>query len=212
MRALYVFFFFFLVLQAFAVISFAEERAAPAHAEAPEPVSALELFRLLPATIFDNTLEGLSEGEKERLLEHGASEDWILLPDSRDSLELVSLPFGDTRVFVQAFREDEGGTLVLTGSRSEDICTLELWCMNGGQFAPADAPPEPPITDFFAKGNKMPKGVRTSILFCLDEQGLEAEAAFWDRQGRAYVPVDNEVRYAWDGKRFEKRVVPRSAR
>ena len=202
MRARVVFVSFFLAF--FAVAGFAAERAAPARAA--EPVAALEIFRLLPATIFENTLEGLDEDEKERLLDYGKSEYWILLPDSRDSLEMVSLPFGDTRVYLHAYREDGGGTLALTGSRSENICTLELWRIDKGDFAPVDSPPEPPVTDFFAKGNKMPKDVQASILFCLDGQGLEAQAVFWNRQGRAHVPVDNEVRYEWNGRQFEKRV------
>ena len=204
---------FLLVFPALAVAAApAEEHAAPARAEEHAPVPALEIFRLLPATIFENTLEGLSEDDKERLLDYGKSAYWILLPDSRDSLELVSLPFGDTRVFVHVCREDGGDTLALTGSRSEGICTLELWRMSEGNFAPFDAPPEPPVTDFFARGNKMPKNVQASILFCLDGQGLEAQAVFWNRQGKAHVPVDNEVRYEWNGRQFEKRIRPKDAK
>jgi hypothetical protein len=172
-------------------------------------IAVLEIFRLLPGTIFENTLEGLNEDEKERLLDYGKSEYWILLPDSRDSLELVSLPFGDTRVFLHAYHEDNGGMLALTGSRSEAICTLELWRMSEGHCAPVDTPPEPPVTDFFAKGTKMPKDVQASILFCLDGRGLEAQAVFWNRQGRAHVPVDREVRYEWNGRHFEKQIRPK---
>ncbi|MCL1985863.1 MAG: hypothetical protein FWG59_05390 [Betaproteobacteria bacterium] len=209
MRARWFFLPFFLVLQAIAVAAFAEGAGQAAPAAEQNHLPALEIFRLLPATIFDNTLEGLNEDEKERLLDYGKSEYWILLPDSGDSLELISLPFGDTRVFLHACRESGGGTLALIGSRSEDICTLELWRINKGHFSPADAPPEPPVTDFFAKGNKMPKDVQASILFCLDGRGLEAQSVFWNRQGRAHVPVDNEVRYEWNGRHFEKRIRPK---
>jgi len=198
------------MLQAFAGLALAEERDAPSHVQAREQVNVLEIFRLLPATIFENTLEGLSADEKERLLDYGKSEYWFLMPDtpdSPDSLELISLPFGDTRVFVHVYREEGGGTLALTGSKGEGgICTLELWRMNRGHFAPIDAPPEPSVADFFAKGNKVPKDVQTSILFCLDGEGLEAQAVFWKKQGRAYVPVDHEVRYEWNGKKFEKQI------
>ena len=203
---------FFLVLQAIAGAAFAEEQAASARPPEQGHTAALELFRLLPATIFENTLEGLNEDEKERLLEYGKSVYWMLLPDSRDSLELVSLPFGDTRVFLHAYREDGGGTLALIGSRSEGICTLELWSMRREHFAPVDTPPEPPVTDFFANGNKMPKDVQASIFFCLDGQGLEAQAVFWNKQGKAHVPVDNEVRYEWNGRHFDKRIRPKSTK
>ena len=206
MRAHCVFLLFFLFLQTLAVAAFAEERDMSAGTTVQEYIAALEIFRLLPATIFENTLEGLNEDEKERLLDYGKSEYWILLPDSRDSLEMVSLPFGDTRVFLHVYREDGGGTLALIGSKNEDICTLELWRMSRGHFAPVDTPPDPPVTDFFAKGNKMPKDVQASVLFCLSGQGLEAQAVFWNRQGRAHVPTDNDVLYAWNGKRFEKQI------
>ena len=207
MRPHCVFLPLFLVLQTFAGAALAEERNASVRAAKQEHIDVIEIFRRLPATIFENTLEGLSEDEKERLLDYGKSEYWILVPDSRDSLELISLPFGDTRVFLHVYREDGGGTLALTGSRSEGICTLELWRMGEERFAPADTPPEPPVTDFFAKDNKMPKDVQASILFCLDSQGLEAQAVFWNRQGRAHVPVDREVRYEWNGRHFEKRIL-----
>ena len=209
MRARAVFLLLVLVLYVLVGVATAEERAASAHAVEQERIGVLEIFRLLPATIFDNTLEGLSEDEKERLLDYGKSEYWILMPDNQDRLELISLPFGDTRVFMHAYREDGGGTLALAGSRSEEICTLELWRMRRGHFTPVDTPPEPPVTDFFAKGNKMPRDVQASILFCLDDRGLEAQAVFWNRQGRAHVPVDTEVRYEWNGRHFEKQIRPK---
>ena len=212
MRAHCIFLPFFLVLQAIAVVVFAEKDVASARAAEQERSAALEIFQLLPSTIFENTLEGLDENEKERLLDYGKSEYWILLPDGQDSLELVSLPFGDTRVFLHAYREDGGGTLALTGSRSEGICTLELWHISEGDFAPVDAPPEPSVTDFFAKGNKMPKDVQASVLFCLNGQGLEAQAVFWNRRGKAHVPVDNEVRYEWNGRHFVKQIRPKNKR
>jgi hypothetical protein len=206
MRVRVVFLALFFVLQAFAVSALAGEHDVTARAAEREHIDVLEIFRQLPATIFENTLEGLSEDEKERLLDYGKSDYWILVPDGRDSLELISLPFGDTRVYLHAYREDGGGTLALAGSRSEDICTLELWRMRRGHFEPVDTPPEPPVADFFAKGNRKPKDVQASIVFCLDDRGLEARAVFWNRQGRAHVPVDKEVRYEWNGGHFVKHI------
>jgi hypothetical protein len=183
----------------------AEEAGVPAG----ETLSALDIFRMLPPTIFDNTVEGLSEEEKEHLLAFGGSEYWIVLPGDRDSLELVSLPFGETRVLLHVYHRVGGDMLAVVGSRNEDFFTLEIWQVRDGAVSPADAPPEPPVTDFFARGNKMPKGTQASILFCPEAGGLEAQAVFWDKRGRVHMPVDNEVRYVWTGENFEKQVLPK---
>jgi hypothetical protein len=187
----------------------AREDAAVVPAPAVNRPDALEVFRVLPSTIFENTPEGLSEDDKERLLGSGESEYWMLLPAGSDSLELVSLPFGDTRIFLHVYQYAKSGEmLAVIGSTHDELCTLELWRMTGfGGFRPADAPPEPPITDFFAKGNKMPGDVQASILFCPNPGGLDARAVFWNTRGKAYVPVDNDVRYEWNGEKFEKRVL-----
>ena len=39
-------------------------------------LTALDIFAQLPITLFENTPEGLSEDEKLRLIEQGASEFW----------------------------------------------------------------------------------------------------------------------------------------
>lgn len=213
MNSMYVRCFYLLLFLMTLCFSAAPARAGDEAENASEArqerISALEVFRILPLTIFENTLEGLSEDEKERLLSYGKSEYWILLPTAGDSLELVSLPFGDTHVFLHVYHEEDGSVLAVVGAGSDDICTLEIWRMRAGDFLPVAAPPEPPVSDFFAKGNKMPKDVQASILFCPDAEGLEALAVFWNEQGKAHVPVDNELRYVWNGKNFEKRLRPK---
>ena len=164
---------------------------------------------MLPPTIFDNTVEGLSEEEKDRLLTFGSSEYWTALPGDRDSLELVSLPFGETRVLLHVYHRVDNDMLVIIGSKNDDLCTLEIWHARNNVVSPADAPPEPLPADFFAKGNRMPKGAQASILFCPETGGLEAQAVFWNKQGKVDVPVDNEVHYIWNGGNFEKQVLPK---
>ena len=67
-------------------------------------LTALDIFAQLPITLFENTPEGLSEDEKLRLIEQGASEFWEVERFDADRLVLVSRPFGETRVGLRVFR------------------------------------------------------------------------------------------------------------
>ena len=53
-------------------------------------LTALDIFAQLPITLFENTPEGLSEDEKLRLIEQGASEFWEVERFDADRLVLVS--------------------------------------------------------------------------------------------------------------------------
>ena len=54
-------------------------------------LTALDIFAQLPITLFENTPEGLSEDEKLRLIEQGASEFWEVERFDADRLVLVGL-------------------------------------------------------------------------------------------------------------------------
>ena len=89
-------------------------------------LTALDIFAQLPITLFENTPEGLSEDEKLRLIEQGASEFWEVERFDADRLVLVSRPFGETRVGLRVFR---GGDRLLAaiGTDGGAMCALELW-------------------------------------------------------------------------------------
>ena len=89
-------------------------------------LTALEIFARLPITLFENTPEGLSEEEKLRLIEQGASDFWEVERFDADRLTLVSRPFGETRVMLRVFR---GGDRLLAalGTSGRAMCALELW-------------------------------------------------------------------------------------
>lgn len=181
---------------------------APARADDP---SAREFFRRLPPTIFENTPEGLSDEEKDELLENGKTAFWEITHETVDALDMLALPFRETAVSVRLFHRGPGDSLAAVGTRGNPVCTIELWREDrNDRIVPVPTPPEPPVRDFFAADNKPPKDVEPSVLICLGEQGLEAQILFWNASGMAHVPVDNDVRYEWTQGAFEKRVTPKA--
>ncbi|MDR2745375.1 MAG: hypothetical protein LBB66_09340 [Desulfovibrio sp.] len=171
-------------------------------------VSAREIFALLPDTIFENTVEGLGEGEKQRLLADGQAEFWQLAEETKDSLLFSALPFHDSAVALRLFYEADGNfCLAATGTIGGPLCTLEIWQVdNAGRMVPVDGPPEPDIRDFLQAGQVLPGDIQPSTILCLDFDGLKAQPLFWSSSGLVDLPVAREVRYQWNGSAFEKRI------
>ncbi len=173
-------------------------------------LSALDLFARLPITLFENTPEGLSEEEKLRLIEVGESEFWEVERFDEDSFVLVSRPFGETKVSMRVFR---GGPslIVALGSDDGSVCALELWQEDAtGGFVPANPPEDPLISDFLARGQRVPADVSPAFMLCLDGTALEARPLFWGQMGPVDVPVARSVRYVWKAGGFEKTVSDKS--
>ena len=173
-------------------------------------VTARGIFALLPESIFENTPEGLSAPEKQRLLAAGHSGFWEVAGETEDVMVFASLPFRDTAVALRLFRNvADGSVLAALGTLGGSVCTFELWRVDAsGRAVPADTPPEPDITAFFAPGRKMPPDVQATVMICLGLGGLRAQPLFWTNTGMAHVPVDNDVSFQWNGKSFDKLVQP----
>ena len=182
----------------------------PARAGEGGGITARSVFALLPASIFENTPEGLSAAEKQRLLAEGHADFWEIAGETEDVLVFASLPFRDAAVALRLFRHlDDGAVEAAVGTLGGPVCTLELWRVDAsGRAVPADTPPEPDVSEFLAKGQKLPPDVRATVMLCLGLGGLKALPLFWTSTGMAHVPVANSVGYQWNGAVFEKRVTP----
>lgn len=75
---------------------------------AESEVTARSIFALLPESIFENTPEGLSPQEKQKLLSAGHSEFWEIAGETDDVLVFASMPFRDTAVALRLFRNAVG--------------------------------------------------------------------------------------------------------
>lgn len=177
---------------------------------AESEVTARSIFALLPESIFENTPEGLSPQEKQKLLSAGHSEFWEIAGETEDVLVFASMPFRDTAVALRLFRNAaDGSVLAAFGTLGGAVCTLELWRVDAsGRAVPVDTPQEPDISTFFAPGRKMPPDVQATVMICLGLGGLKAQPMFWTSTGMAHVPVDNDVSFQWNGKSFDKLVQP----
>ena len=121
---------------------------------AESEVTARSIFALLPESIFENTPEGLSPQEKQKLLSAGHSEFWEIAGETDDVLVFASMPFRDTAVALRLFRNAvDGSVLAAFGTLGGAVCTLELWRVDAsGRAVPVDTPQEPDISAFFCPG------------------------------------------------------------
>lgn len=171
--------------------------------------AARAVFERLPPSIFENTLEGLDEEEKERLLETGESSFWEVAGESLDVIAFRNVPLRDSVVAYRLFRgARDGGVVAAAGTLEAPICTLELWRLDAsGRIVPLDAPDAPAVSEFF-DGGRPPRGVTSSVLVCLGLGGLKAQPVFWGPRGMIRLDADNEIGWLWNGESFEKFVRP----
>ncbi len=182
-----------------------------AAAEDSTPPSALDIFRLLPVTIFENTPEGISEGEKQTLIENSRTGLWRLIPVDSDELRVESRPDADSSVTVRLFH-GRGMTVAAEGAQTRDTCALELWVHDDRhRLTPYPLPPDPLLRDFFGPDNHPPAGLDHSIRICLAADVLRAYPLFTGPGGPTAVSLDNAVFFRWTGGGFEKAVLPLAA-
>ena len=119
--------------------------SSPAGA-AESDVTARNIFALLPESIFENTPEGLSPQDKQKLLTDGHSEFWEVAGETEDVLVFASLPFRDTAVALRLLRNSaDGSVLAAFGTLGGSVCTLELWRVDAtGRAVPVRRNPTRP--------------------------------------------------------------------
>lgn len=187
--------------------------ALPIPAESEDyGATARGMFAMLPTSIFENTAEGLSGHEKQRLLLDGQSEFWEIAGEDSDVLVLAALPLRDRAVALRIFRNSgDGSTLAAIGSLGSPICVLELWRLDeSGRLVPVAGPDEPDIREFLAAGQKLPRGVNPSVFICLGLGGLGSHPIFWRGDSLVDVPLANDINFVWTGTSFEKQISPRN--
>ena len=173
----------------------------------PQP-TALRLFRLIPPTIFENTVEGLDENEKQVLADNGRAGSWVLTSMTDDELEFTSaVPHSGTKVHMRLYHAANGDILIACGVQSGESCAMELWrCDAAGRIIPMPIPDEPAISEFLAAGHVVPEEYEVSMLVCLDMDSpqLKAVPLLWTPTGLGALPLDYDVYYRWNGETFNR--------
>ena len=178
----------------------------------PQP-SALRLFRFIPPSIFDNTIEGMREDEKQQLMDTGETDFWVLTALSEEELVIQNKALeADTQVTLRLFRASNGDTVVAMGVNAGDSCALELWRYMDKRRAltPMPMPDEPAVSDFFETHRVLPEDTDVSMLICLDpvEETLIAKPLIWTPSGLDPIKLDTKVYYVWNGESFVKTIAP----
>ena len=178
----------------------------------PQP-TALRLFRLIPPTIFENTVEGLDENDKQVLADNGRAGSWVLTSLTDDELEFTSaVPHSATKVHVRLYHATNGDIFIACGVQSGESCAMELWrCDAAGRIIPMPMPDEPAISEFLADGRVLPEDYEVSMLVCLDMNSpqLKAVPLLWTPTGLGSLLLDYDVYYRWNGEVFNRESQPR---
>ena len=181
---------------------------AAARAEDRASMGAAALMRFLPASIFDNTPEPISQEDLDLLLTRGYIDNWVVAESSRNSLRMTATGDSPGEVLVQVLRASPR-TIVILGARSDDTCAAELWEWKpGGGLVPYAAPPGPSAPEFFALTRNVPRNIIASYSLCLEAGMLEAVPRFWNAAGPVDITPDNRIFYIWNGENFVQRAAP----
>ena len=187
--------------------------ASPLKVTPPEgqQPTALRLFRLIPPTIFDNTVQGLDENDKQVLADNGRAANWVLNHLGNDDLEFTStVPYSNTKVQLHLFYAVNGDIFIASGVQSGEGCAMELWQRDTlGRIIPVAIPDEPSIDEFLAPERECPADYEVTMLMCLDAENtrLKAVPLVWTPTGLGFLQLDYDIYYLWDGETFVKTAV-----
>ncbi len=170
-------------------------------------LTPLEAFARIPLNFFENTVEGLTEEQKNELLLWGRTAPWYIKDAGSEHMVLESSVAPENQVLVQLFPSEHSLVLAI-GTDAGPLCAMELWQLDEhGRVVPYPQPEEPSVFDFFLDKRYLPPDVSASMFFCVRRGGLEAVPLFWNSTGIAFVSVQNAMYYVWDGNRFSARKI-----
>lgn len=175
------------------------------HAAAAQSfITAEQLFRQLPTSIFDNTSEPLTEDQKEMLLEKGYTTNWVIISKDADSIFMEAMSVEESTVHIHMFRAPHGGVVAM-GARTAETCAAELWEYSGKMgLVPYAGPADPLVADFLPANTKLGPEITPTFRICLEGTKLEAKPLFWGDSGLVEIPGARRVLYSWNGTAFTK--------
>ncbi len=179
--------------------------AEPAPAESPMRVILLRL----PAAIFDETTEGLSDEAKAGLAWTGTSGSFRLEEPAADFLRVL---YPEGQVELRRFPRADGGAVIAVATANLRARSFVFWTISAAEEAPRPQPLEqalPPLqgSDFYRETKDAAVASRGLVEFRLFPNLAEIQA-IWTRLHDGPEP-DIEIALVWNGFGFEIERNPR---
>lgn len=167
---------------------------------AEEPMRTI-LLRM-PASIFDNTTEGLSENDRAQLLLTGAAGPFQL---QEPGMDFVQVLYSEGEVALRRFPRADGGAVIAVATTNGRARSFELWLRSTEKEIPVLWPPKLALpqlgmTDFFSEAQSMPTTAQGLLDFSLREDLAEIRVT-WVGPSDGPQP-DYAVDLIWDGYGF----------
>ncbi len=168
---------------------------------ADEPMRAV--LARLPAAIFDDTTEGLSEPDKRTLLLTGASDFFQLEEPATD---FVRVRYRDGQVDLRRFSRADGGAVIAVATANLRARSFGLWRISAADKTPQSWPLEqalPPLgaSDFYQDPDDAAAASRGLLEFSLRPNLAEIHAD-WTRLKDGPEP-DIDIDLVWNGVGFD---------
>lgn len=173
--------------------------------------TAAQFLAQLPASIFDNTTQGMSEPAKQQLLEQGKADGWEISQQTNRSIVVSQTDSGQSTVqlIVYAAPPDQ---LIAVHTQNGQNTTLDFWRYTAAsqQLVQVGLSPSffPQITgnDFLAAEEKLPDACRATIIYTMNEDGtISVEPYTWMESVFEERTIVYTIQLIWDGKKFQIR-------
>ena len=171
--------------------------------------TAAQFLAQLPASIFDNTAEGMSEPDKQQLLKEGEAGIWEITQQTDTNLVVSDTDSDQSTVqlMVYAAPPDQ---LIAVHTQNGQNTDLDFWRYTAvsQQLTQVGLSPSffPQITgnDFLAAEEKLPDAYQATLIYTMNRDGtISVEPYTWMESVFEERPLRYTIRLTWDGKKFQ---------
>ena len=171
--------------------------------------TAAQFLAQLPASIFDNTAEGMSEPDKQHLLEQREAGGWKIIRQTDTNLVVSDTDSGQSTVqlMVYATPPDQ---LIAVHTQNGQNTSLDFWRYTAAsrQLTQLGLSPSffPQITgnDFLVAEEKLPDTYQATLIYTMNEDGtISVEPYTWMESVFEERTLRYAIRLTWDGKKFQ---------
>lgn len=175
----------------------------------PPQFTAAQFLAQLPASIFDNTAEGMSEQNKQQLLTRGKVDGWKITQQTDKSFVVSDTDSGQSTVQLMVYAAPPG-QLIAVHTQNGQNTNLDFWRYTAAsqQLTQVGLSPSffPKITgdDFLAAEEKLPDAYRATMTYTMNEDGtIDVEPYTWMESVFEERTLLYTIQLTWNGKKFQ---------